>query len=194
MSLDGRSERKRLMPFLPRIARPWRRKENVAEKLYGAIVAQARLPLFYQEFGVPDTLEGRYLVLSLNLFAVLHRLKGEGTEAALLIQELADCFKDDMETVLRELGVSDLRIPKKMRGLAFSSAALLQAYGKALVMGEGALAETICRALPDEGEAAKAAGTQLAHYLTESVRSLEREPYAMVRTGTLTFPDLSAKR
>ena len=60
---------------------PWRPKEKNAEKLYGAIVAQARLPVFYQEFGVPDTLEGRFVVLSLNLFAVLHRLKGEDAQA-----------------------------------------------------------------------------------------------------------------
>ena len=116
MPLDDPKERKLTMPRLPRVAMPWRRKEKTAEKLYGAIVAQARLPVFYQEFGVPDTLEGRFAVLSLNLFAVLHRLKGEGAQGRALSQELADRFKDDMETVLRELGVSDLRIPKKMRG------------------------------------------------------------------------------
>jgi cytochrome b pre-mRNA-processing protein 3 len=173
---------------------PWRRKEKVAEKLYGAIVAQARLPFFYQEFGVPDTLEGRYLVLSLNLFAVLHRLKGEGAPAAVLIQELADCFKEDMETVFRELGVSDLRIPKRMRELAASSAALLQAYEKALAKGEGALAETIAVVLPIEGGEAKAAGMHLAHYLRDSARSLEREPYAELRAGILALPDTFAER
>ena len=108
----------------------WRRKDTSAAKLYGAIVAQARLPVFYQEFGVPDTLEGRFLVLSLHLFAVLHRLKAEGTVAhdwgaGNLAQELIDRFSEDMETVLRELGVSDLSIPKKVRGLAASSARLV---------------------------------------------------------------------
>ncbi len=53
------------------------RNRTDAAKLYGAIVAQARLPVFYQRLGVPDTLEGRFLVLSLHLFAVLHRLKAE---------------------------------------------------------------------------------------------------------------------
>jgi cytochrome b pre-mRNA-processing protein 3 len=184
------------MPFLPRVTVPWRRKEKVAEKLYGAIVAQARLPLFYQEFGVPDTLEGRYLILSLNLFAVLHRLKvkGEGGQAAGLIQELVDRFKEDMETVLRELGVSDLRIPKKMRGLAASSAGLLQAYEKALAKGDGTLAETIADALPLEGEEAKAAGTHFAHYLMECVRSLENEPDAELLAGEVRFPEVAAKR
>ena len=182
-----------MMPLLFRVAMPWRRKEKASEKLYGAIVAQARLPVFYQEFGVPDTLEGRYLMLSLNLFALLHRLKGEGAEAQVLSQELADRFKDDMETVLRELGVSDLRIPKKMRALAASSAALLQAYERAFAADEGALAKTITDALPLEGEAADAAGTRLAHYLRESVRSLEEEPYAALRAGTLRFPDISRR-
>jgi cytochrome b pre-mRNA-processing protein 3 len=170
---------------------PWRRKEKASEKLYGAIVAQARLPVFYQEFGVPDTLEGRYLVLSLNLFAVLYRLKREGAEALVLSQEIADRFKDDMETVLRELGVSDLRVPQKMRALAASSAALLQAYERALAAGEEALAKTIADALPLDERAARAAGTRLAHYLRESVRSLEKEPYAALHDGTLRFPVIS---
>jgi cytochrome b pre-mRNA-processing protein 3 len=173
---------------------PWRRKEKASEKLYGAIVAQARLPLFYQEFGVPDTPEGRYLVLSLNLFALLHRLKGGGAEAQALSQELADRFKDDMETVLRELGVSDLRIPKKMRALAASSAALLQAYERAFAAGEGALAKSIAEALPLEEEAARAVGARLAHYLWESVQSLEQEPNAAFRAGTFRFPDISTTR
>jgi len=103
---------------------PWRRNDTNAAKLYGAIVAQARLPVFYQDLGVPDTLEGRFLMLSLHLFAVLHRLKGEGPAAVGLAQELSDRFSADMETVLREIGVGDLSIPKKVRGLAASCAAL----------------------------------------------------------------------
>ena len=98
------------------------------DKLYGSIVAQARLPVFYRSLGIPDSLEGRFALLSLHLFAVLHRLKGEGAAALALAQELVDRFSKDMETVLRELGVSDLRIPKTMRGLAASSLALLEGY------------------------------------------------------------------
>jgi len=114
-----------LSPLIPLFS--WREKDLGAEKLYGAIVAQARLPVFYQGFGVPDTLEGRFVVLSLNLFAVLLRLKADA-ETRDLAQELMDQFTADMETVLRELGIGDLSIPKKMRGLAASCAALLQGY------------------------------------------------------------------
>ena len=92
---------------------PFKASNPDAAKLYGAIVAQARLPVFYQELGVPDRLEGRFLVLSLHLFAVLHRLKAEGGDALDLAQELTDRFSADMETVLREISIGDLSIPKK---------------------------------------------------------------------------------
>ena len=83
----------------------WRSDARNSEKLYGAIVAQARLPVFYRSFGVPDTLPGRSALLSLHLFAVLHRVKEEGPDGRTLAQELVDRFSRDMETVLRELGV-----------------------------------------------------------------------------------------
>jgi cytochrome b pre-mRNA-processing protein 3 len=184
-----------LNPLNPLFA--WRRKETSAAKLYGAIVAQTRLPLFYREFGVPDTLEGRFVLLSLHLFAVLHRLKTEGTVARdvvadNLVQELIDRFSEDMETVLRELGVSDFKIPKKVRGLATASSAWLQAYEEAFAAGDGALATTIAAALPLEGEPAKAAGGRLAHYLKGVVRHMEAEAFAALKTGEVRFAEVSA--
>ncbi len=163
-----------------------------AVKLYGSIVAQARLPVFYQDFGVPDTLEGRFVLLSLHLFAVLHRLKAEGRIARDLAQDLTDRFSEDMETVLRELGVSDLKIPKKVRGLAASSAALLQAYEEAFALGDEALAAAIAASLPLEGASAGAAGGRLAPYLKGVVRHLEAEAFAGLSVGELEFPEVSA--
>ena len=125
------------MTPLDRLMR-WRSEASTTEKLYGAIVAQARLPVFYWSFGVPDTLQGRFTLLALHLFAVLHRLKGEGSEGRALAQELVDRFSQDMETVLRELGVSDLRVPKAMRRLAAASKGLFQDYATALESGRSA--------------------------------------------------------
>ena len=114
-----------LNPLAPLL--PWRRKDPHAAEIYGAIVARARLPVFYQGFGVPDTLEGRFVVLSLHLFAVLHRLKAGGGQALQLAQELADHFTADMETVLREIGISDLKIPKA-RYLSFKKSFLAELF------------------------------------------------------------------
>jgi cytochrome b pre-mRNA-processing protein 3 len=171
------------LPFFTK----WRRDDTNAAKLYGSIVAQARLPIFYQGFGVPDTLEGRFLVLSLHLFAVLHRLKAEGLAGAKLAQDLADRFSADMETVLREIGIGDMSIPKKVRGLAASSQALLEAYEEALAAGGAAVAAVIAEALPPGQEASGAVGGRLAHYLKETLSCLRAQDVAALSAGEVRF-------
>jgi cytochrome b pre-mRNA-processing protein 3 len=166
----------------------WRGKAPNAAKLYGAIVAQARLPVFYQDLAVPDTLEGRFFVLSLHLFAVLHRLKAEAGEALNLAQELADRFSEDLEIVLREIGVGDLTIPKKMRGLASSSASLLRAYEEALAAGDVAVAAAFAKAFPGQDAAPEAATRALASYLMRVVRALEAQSLAALAAGEVKFP------
>jgi cytochrome b pre-mRNA-processing protein 3 len=121
-----------------------------AAKLYGAIVAQARLPVFYQALGVPDTLEGRFLVLSVHLFAVHHRLKAEGDSARGLAQDLADRFTADVDTVLREIGIGDLSVPKKVRGVAAAHAVLLGELERALGSNDAAIAASLESALPSD--------------------------------------------
>jgi cytochrome b pre-mRNA-processing protein 3 len=172
--------------------RRWRSGASNSEKLYGAIVAQARLPIFYRSLGVPDTLEGRHTLLSLHLFAVLHRLKAEGADGAALVQGLVDRFSQDMETVLRELGV--VRIPKKMRGLAASSMSLLQAYESAYAKGQSALAKAIAAALPDGTANAELSSEALASYLMTSVTALEQQTFASFKEGAIEFPEVSQTR
>lgn len=168
---------------------PWRRKAPHAEKLYGAIVAQARLPIFYQQFGVPDSLEGRFLILSLHLFTVLHRLKDAGPDAAPIAQDLADLFTADMETVLRELGVGDLSVPKKVRKLVAAGAGQLEGFEQALGQGEGAFAAAIAAALPDEDRIeAEAASARLTPYVLQVIQDLEAQPIQTIGAGTLSFP------
>ncbi len=178
--------------FLDTLSRfaPWRRKHASAEKLYAAIVAQTRLPVFYQSFGVPDTLEGRFSVLALHLFAVLHRL-AEDTRTSNLSQELSDIFTADMETVLREVGVGDLAIPKKVRGVAEKSAALLQGYETAFAANDGRLMEAIASALPLDNEAAKAAASHLGFYMREVLYGLGKQPVTMLARGKIEFPYIS---
>jgi len=126
----------------------WRSEASTTEKFYGAIVAQARLPVFYRSFGVPDTIHGRFTLLALHLFAVLRRLKSGGPEGSALAQKLVDRFIQDMETVLRELGVSDMRVPQSMRRLAAASKGLFEDYETALAAGRASLAHAIAASLP----------------------------------------------
>jgi cytochrome b pre-mRNA-processing protein 3 len=169
----------------------WRSGASNSEKLYGAIVAQARLPVFYRSLGVPDTLEGRFALLSLHLFAALHRLKTAGAEGAGLAQELVDRFAEDMDTVLRELGVSDLSVPRKMRALAASSQGLVEAYENALAEGEGTLARAIEAALPGDSPSAELSSRALASYLLASIGALSRQSFASLHAGAVEFPEVA---
>src|SRR5690349_8287815 len=80
-----------------------------AAALYRAVVGQARTPAFYVAYGVPDTLDGRFDLIALHMFLVLHRLKTDSL-AANLSQALFDIMFDDMDRSLREMGVGDLGV------------------------------------------------------------------------------------
>ena len=87
-------------------------------RLYGAIVAQARAPEFYTDYGVPDTVEGRFDMVVLHVYLVFRRLAEAGEAARARGQEMFDLFIEDMDASMRELGVSDLAVPRKMRAMA----------------------------------------------------------------------------
>lgn len=91
------------------------KKRDRSQALYEAIVAAARQPMFYRDWSVPDTVEGRFEMVILHLALIILRLKGEDDE---LRQQLADRFCLDMDDNLRELGVSDLGVAKKVRRMA----------------------------------------------------------------------------
>src|SRR5262245_14657948 len=82
--------------------------------LYGTIVAQARAEAFYRDFGVPDTVSGRFEMVVLHLVVVLRRLEAE-PDSRELGQGLFDRFCSDMDANLREIGIGDLKVPQEMR-------------------------------------------------------------------------------
>ena len=107
-----------------------RRKRN-AHNFYGSIVALSRAPVLYTDFGVPDTVEGRFEILVLHMFAAMERLNLENGAQEQLSQDLVNLFFADMDTTSRELGVGDLKVPKKMRLLAAVFEERIAAYKKA---------------------------------------------------------------
>ena len=86
---------------------------DAALALYRAIVAQSRHPHFYAELGIADTPRGRFMAISLHMALVLRRLK-QAPEASALAQKLFDSFFRDMDRSLREMGISDLAIGKRV--------------------------------------------------------------------------------
>lgn len=101
-------------------------------RVYEVIVAAARQKRFYAQFLVPDTPLGRYEMLSLHIFLALHRMRGEHKALADLAQEIADEFFKDVDHSLRELGIGDQGVPKRMKKLARMFYGRVAAYGEAL--------------------------------------------------------------
>ena len=123
--------------------------ETKAAALYGAMVTLARRPLFYRDFGVADSVEGRFDVLALHMSMLMRRLgaaeSGHQDDAKALMQELANVMFADMDINLRESGVSDMSIGKKVRKLAEGFYGRLAAYDKAMADGGGAMLPVVAR-------------------------------------------------
>jgi cytochrome b pre-mRNA-processing protein 3 len=94
-----------------------RASEEAGRALYAAAVAQARLPVFYTQLGVPDSANGRFELYSLHTILLMRGLKGRGEAAGEASQSLFDTFVSSLDDALREQGVGDLSMAKKMRKL-----------------------------------------------------------------------------
>jgi cytochrome b pre-mRNA-processing protein 3 len=165
--------------------------------LYGMIVAQARLPVFYRDYAVADTVNGRFDLIVLHLALVMDRLM-QDPAAQGVGQGIFDNFCRDMDDNLREMGIGDLKVPKEMRrmGEAFygRSQAYLNAIPAALQPNDGsrALIEALTRNIYGGAPSAHAAAPRLAAYMLEAVRELKVQDTASLTAGTLRFPDPSA--
>ena len=107
-------------------------REDTIAVLYGAIVAQARQPAFYQLYGVPDTANGRLEMIVLHAVVLLSRLEAEGGPARRVGQALFDHFCADMDANLREMGVGDMAVPRKMKAIAEAFYGRKRAYEAAV--------------------------------------------------------------
>ena len=155
------------------------------EAIYGMIVTQAREPSFYRDFAVPDTVNGRFDLLLLHLWLVLRRLKSAEGGAA-LSQGLFDHFCNDMDDNLREMGVSDLKVPKRMRAFGEAFYGRAAAYDMALTEGQEALAQVIRRNILNGENIEKA--RLLAAYAVAAMAALDGIDEATLISGTARFP------
>ena len=168
--------------LLDRLFRP-RPAQAAGRALYALAVDQARSPALYAELGVPDTVEGRFELYSLHVVLLLDRLRGQGPEAADVSQVLFDAYVKDLDTALREMGVGDLSVGKKMRKL-----------GEAFY-GRGKAYDAAFAALPDSGPleallvrtvyagALAPAAPRLAAYVIAQRTALAAQPFERLAAG-----------
>jgi cytochrome b pre-mRNA-processing protein 3 len=160
----------------------------ITEALYAQIVAAARQTVFYSDWNVPDTPLGRFEMLSLHMFLFQHRLRGENGAATEVAQVLIDEFFLDVEHSLRELGISDVGVPKRMKKLAKMFYGRTAAYDDAVERDDrDALAAALARNILPEA-AVWPQAPLLAAYVADAARHLAAQPAESIASGTVTFP------
>lgn len=182
-------------------------------ELYGAAVAAARDQWFFTELAVPDTLDGRFDLVGLHVSLLIRRLRHDpDPRGAALAQAVFDAMFADMDVNLREMGVSDLRVGKRVRGMWEAFHGRCQAYEAALEATAGAggkaggnaaalaaaLRRNVWRAGPDAADASKAppgdtpgdapAAERLAGQAMRTAEALADQPLSGLLRGQVRFP------
>lgn len=174
----------------PRFRRDTR--PDTISALYGMIVAQARLPCFYRDYAVADTVNGRFDLIVLHLTLLLDRLQ---QDAALkdLGQGVFDRFCQDMDHNLREIGIGDLKVPKEMARIGEAFYGRQTAYLAALAAPTpNELVDAIARNIYTGAAPAPPEAARLAAYMRVAVGDLRAQDVRGLAAGELRLPDPAA--
>ncbi len=171
----------------------FRRQERRTAALaaYGRIVERARDAFFYLDWGVPDTLDGRFELLALHAFLVLNRLKRE-PEAAGFAQDLFDTMFADLDSALREMGAGDLGVGRRVKAMARGFYGRISAYDRGLA-AEPELLAALRRNLFGTAAADEKQLSQAAAYVRRQVAALAAQPVAGLTAGLVAFAPMETK-
>jgi cytochrome b pre-mRNA-processing protein 3 len=172
-------------------------RKEAAERIYDAIVAQSRNPSFYIRCNVPDTLSGRFDMLVIHMFVVLQILKLGGREGQLLAQEIVEAFIREMDTMVRDLGVSDRNVPKEVRKIAQLFYGQLLAYSTALQREDTrGLSNEVWKSFQSSegGNEQQISSEPIAVYIQQSIKNIQEMPLNMLLQGNIRFPEITGPR
>jgi cytochrome b pre-mRNA-processing protein 3 len=162
---------------------------KIAREIYLLIVAKARQPYFYAELGVPDTVDGRFDMITLHAILMIEFITKGGKASKALSQQIFDEMFADMDRSLREMGAGDLSVGKKVRKMAEVFYGRAKAYREALAQDDqDGLAAALARNVYG-GEGAPENALRLARYALAAARSLSASPLRDIHADALQFPD-----
>lgn len=172
----------------------WRaRRANrvLIDQLHGRIVAASRRPALYVEFGVPDRYDGRFEMVTLYAGLALRRLTGLSGIGTELAQELADSVFRHFEVALREIGVGDVAVPRRLKRMAEAFYGRNKAYADALDDDDlDRLAAALARNVYGVADASGApAAARLARLVRATAEALDRTPLETFARGEAEFPE-----
>ncbi|MBV9567403.1 MAG: ubiquinol-cytochrome C chaperone [Hyphomicrobiales bacterium] len=123
------------------------------ERLHDSIAALARCPVLFTKYGVADTFEGRFELLALHFALVLRRLGMLPEPAADAAQDLADLVFHRLDQALREIGIGDVAVPRRIKILARAFYGRANAYDQAFGSADPArIADAIRRNVFADGQ------------------------------------------
>lgn len=146
----------------------------IVDRQYATLTAMAREPYFYTDLGVPDTVMGRFEMLSIVMILFFRRTRTSPRSGQEIAQEIVDAFFQDIDHSIRELGIGDQGVPKRMKKLAGMFYGRLEAYALALdAKDEVALAEALRRNIYPEKQEGIPALDGLARWMTKADAELD---------------------
>jgi len=165
-----------------------RRRQRKAEagRLYGLLVRQTRQPAFYRDLGVPDSFDGRFDLLVLHAYLLFRRLRGDKPHGPALAQAVFDTMFADMDIVLREQGVGDMAIGKKIKAMAQAFYGRVKAYDESFRGDDTALAAALARNVY-AGKVDAPHAAELARYCRTTDAALAQADFTALAAGAFSF-------
>jgi cytochrome b pre-mRNA-processing protein 3 len=167
-------------------------RQLAAQMSYGRIVARSREFCFYGDWGVPDTLDGRFEVLALHAFLVLNRLKRERAKSRDFAQALFDVMFADLDRGVRELGASDIGVGRQVKAMARGFYGRIAAYEKGLADG-GELRAALRRNLFGTTKPSDDQIELAARYVSGQAAALYPVPLDALLAGEVPFAPLETE-
>lgn len=170
-------------------------RDDAVRSVYERIVQQARRQAFYRDCGVPDTLDGRFEMIALHAFLVLHRLKHDCEAASDFAQALFDLLFLDMDSSLRELGAGDLGVGRRVKTMAQGFYGRIAAYQAGLDEGHETMVAALRRNLYGTVEPRDPELRAMARYVASEAARLAAQDHGSLMAGELDFgapPDCGA--
>lgn len=167
----------------------FRRKphEEAATALFDALVAQARRPVFYARLGVPDTMDGRFDLMLLHVFLLAQRLQADDALAP-IAQPLVDRMFAILDLNLREMGVQDVGIGRRIKVMAQAFNGRTAAYLAATAEGRASLRTALHRNLYGGAPVPEASLDALTTYVEAARAQLAATPAEHLQRGRLDLP------
>lgn len=173
--------------FFGKLLKP-RPQTLVGRALFQSAVGAARSAVYYADLGVPDTPEGRFELYTAHVAILLRRLAGEEPQMAETRQAVFDALIRNLDDGLREMGVGDLSVGKKMRKLAEAVYGRLKSYSEAFASDapDEAIRALVARTVLAGADGGDAGG--IAARLTRAAAHLAAQPTDRLLEGAAEWP------